>query len=84
MEQISVPIQFTHFGSFFAISQSQSRISPMTLTLLSYHLLNRGIHLRIGDRGGFLSTAHSPEDIQMIIQSLRDSIRELKSAGFIA
>lgn len=83
MEQDNIPIQFTHFGSFFAIAASRSDVSPMALTLLSYHLLNRGIHLRIGDKGGFLSTAHSQEDIEYIIQSFRDSAQELQTAGLI-
>ncbi|ELR97039.1 aspartate aminotransferase family protein [Gloeocapsa sp. PCC 73106] len=83
MERADVPIRFTHFGSFFAIAASQSVISPMAITLLSYHLLNRGIHLRIGDKGGFLSAAHSEKDIEYIIQSFQDSIKELKMAGLI-
>lgn len=83
MEQESIPIQFTHFGSFFAVAASQSAVSGMALTLLSYHLLNRGIHLRIGDKGGFLSTAHSEQDIEYIIQSFRDSAKELQTAGLI-
>ncbi|GFE67433.1 aspartate aminotransferase family protein [Chroococcus sp. FPU101] len=84
MEQDSIPIRFTHFGSFFAIAASQSTVSGMALTLLSYHLLNRGIHLRIGDKGGFLSTAHSAQDIEYIIQSFRDSAKELQTAGLIS
>lgn len=83
MEQADIPIQFTHFGSFFSIAASRSAVSPMALTLLSYHLLNRGIHLRIGDKGGFLSTAHSEEDIEYIIQSFRDSAKELQTAGLL-
>lgn len=82
MEKEEIPIRFTHFGSFFAVATSQSSASPMAMTLLSYHLLNRGIHLRLGDRGGFLSTAHSDEDVSYIIESFRDSAKQLQAGGF--
>lgn len=76
-----VPMQFTHFGSFFAAVSSKSA-SLMAMELLSYHLLNKGVHLRTGDKGGFLSTAHTDEDIQYIIQAFQESIKELRAGGF--
>ncbi|ACB52393.1 aminotransferase class-III, putative glutamate-1-semialdehyde aminotransferase [Crocosphaera subtropica ATCC 51142] len=77
------PIQFTYFGSFFALDLSQSVISPLALNLLSYYLLRRGVHLRQGDRGGFLSTAHTEDDIKFIIQGFLDSINDLQMGGFL-
>jgi glutamate-1-semialdehyde aminotransferase len=78
-----LPVQFTHFGSFFAIALSQSRVPPLASTLLSYHLLNRGIHLRCGDKGGFLSTAHTSDDINAIASAFEHSLTELQQAGFL-
>ncbi|MDB9524610.1 aspartate aminotransferase family protein [Oscillatoria sp. CS-180] len=75
---INMPIQFTRFGSFFAIALSQSQISPTALSLFSYHLLNQGIHLRGGDRGGFLSTAHTPDDIDTIYTAICNALTALK------
>jgi glutamate-1-semialdehyde 2,1-aminomutase len=83
MENLGVAIKFTSFGSFYAIAASQSFLPPMALNLLSYHLLAKGIHLRQGDKGGFLSTAHTHEDIQTIKQAWVDSISELNTAGFM-
>jgi glutamate-1-semialdehyde aminotransferase len=79
----SIPIRFTAFGSFFAIALSQSTIPDLALALLSYHLLEQGIHLRQGDRGGFLSTTHTTADIDQIQQAFITSIHSLKAAGFL-
>lgn len=84
MQADGIPIRLTHFGSFFAIDSSASTVSEMAVALLSYHLLWRGIHLRPGDKGGFLSTAHRDADIALIHQSFRDSTNELREAGFFA
>ncbi|ABW31361.1 aspartate aminotransferase family protein [Acaryochloris marina] len=83
----SLPIQMAHFGSFFSPVFRQDA-SPCTISalmpgfeLLRYHLLDRGILLR-GEGGGFLSTAHTDDDINAITQAMKDSIAELQSAGF--
>ncbi|MGB3299770.1 MAG: hypothetical protein WBA76_16000, partial [Phormidesmis sp.] len=78
-----LPVRFTQFGSFFAIALTQSRISPLAITLLSYHLLNQGIHLRGGDKGGFLSTAHTPEDIEAIYSAFQTGLLTLKETGYL-
>ncbi|MEM6451439.1 MAG: aspartate aminotransferase family protein [Cyanobacteria bacterium P01_D01_bin.105] len=79
----NLPVRFTHFGSFFAIALTQSQLSPTAITLLSYHLLNQGIHLRSGDKGGFLSTAHTPEDVEAIYQAFETGLLNLKSVGYL-
>ncbi|MEL7038315.1 MAG: aspartate aminotransferase family protein [Cyanobacteria bacterium J06592_8] len=84
MKSESLPIHFTNFGSFFAIAMSKSSISPLAINLLSYHLLTKGIHLRRGDKGGFLSTAHTEEDINHIFEMFKESCIELKEAGIIS
>ena len=79
----SLPVRFTQFGSFFAIALTQSQISPLATNLLSYHLLNRGIHLRGGDKGGFLSTAHTPEDINKIYTAFHEGLIALHKANYL-
>ncbi|MEL7512339.1 MAG: aminotransferase class III-fold pyridoxal phosphate-dependent enzyme [Cyanobacteria bacterium J06554_3] len=81
--EANIPVRFTQFGSFFAIALTQSQLSPLATNLLSYHLLNSGIHLRRGDKGGFLSTAHSDSDINTIYQAFRQSLLILQTSGYI-
>ncbi|MEM6252552.1 MAG: aspartate aminotransferase family protein [Cyanobacteria bacterium P01_D01_bin.156] len=78
-----LPVRFTQFGSFFAIALTQSKISPLATNLLSYHLLNRGIHLRGGDKGGFLSTAHTTDDIHKIYTAFCEGLTALQQANYI-
>ena len=78
-----MPIQFTRFGSFFTIALTQSQLSPTATNLLSYYLLNQGIHLRGGDRGGFLSTAHTPQDINAIYTAFCTGLTSLKEANYV-
>ena len=79
----NLPLRYTCFGSFFAIANSQSRITAEAVNLLSLMLLNKGVHLRAGDRGGFLSTANSAADIDLVATALLDSLSELADHGLI-
>ena len=86
-EADEVPIRLANFGSLFAPASSENLVSAensaasMTLQLLCYHLLDRGIHF-LGGAGHYLSTAHTDEDINCIIQAVKDSVRELQDGGF--
>lgn len=72
-----LPVSFMSFGSFFAIAAARSRISPQAVALLSFLLLTAGVHLRAGDRGGFLSTAHSDDDITFIHDAVLQGLTAL-------
>lgn len=78
-----LPVIFTHFGSFFSIALTKSAISQQALALLSFLLLSRGIHLRGGDRGGFLSTAHSDADIDFIFEAFAQGLQTLAGFGLL-
>lgn len=82
-KELNIPVEFVTTGSFFAIASTRSHLSPETQLLLSYNLLLRGIHMRIGDKGGFLSTAHSESDINTIYQAFRESFIALREAHLI-
>ena len=73
-----IPIQFTHFGSGFGIALSQSKTTPDEIHLLSHYFIHQGIFLRAGDRGGFLTTAHSEEDIEQIYRAFCSGMQLLK------
>ena len=75
--QEKIPIQFSCFGSFFSISLRNSEIGPEQISWLSYRLLYEGVHLRGGDRGGFLTTAHSNEDIEKIYNAFQVAVQGL-------
>ncbi|HEY9629827.1 MAG TPA: aspartate aminotransferase family protein [Coleofasciculaceae cyanobacterium] len=87
LETSQLPIRMANFGSFFSPVFLKD-VAPATLaplmagfSLLRYHLCDRGILLR-GEGGGFLSTAHTDEDIHCILQAMKDSIAELQEVGF--
>ena len=77
--QQQLPIRFTCFGSFFSIAMTQTQLAPSTIDFLSYYLLSQGIHLRGGDRGGFLSTAHTDDDIEKIATTMIRGLHWLRT-----
>ncbi|NMF61947.1 aspartate aminotransferase family protein [Brasilonema octagenarum UFV-E1] len=86
-EEDEVPIRMANFGSLFGTASSRnseeagnSAISQ-TMNLLIYHLFDKGILLFNGT--GYLCTAHTDEDIDCIIQAVKDSVRELRDGGFL-
>lgn len=78
-----LPIRFVNFGSFFAIDLANSQLSSDAQTALSLQLLNQGIHLRGGDKGGFLSTAHSEQDIEAIYQAFCAGLMTINAIGLL-
>lgn len=80
----ALPVTFTSFGSFFGIATSRSTISPQAIGLFSLLLLTAGIHLRGGDKGGFLSTAHSDADIDTIHDAIVQSLQSLAGFGLLS
>ncbi|WP_379127442.1 amino acid adenylation domain-containing protein [Paenibacillus sp. sgz500958] len=75
-EKEQLPLHIARYGSLFRFVQRTD------LELLYYLLIEKGIYIWEG-RNCFLSTAHSMEDIEQIICAVKDSIRELRSAGFL-
>ncbi len=86
-QEDKVPIRLANCGSIFNAVPSANSISSdnpsiaANLDLVYYHLIEKGIFLRPG--GGLLSTAHSNEDLDFIIQALKESIQDLRKGGFL-
>ncbi|MFB7761194.1 MupA/Atu3671 family FMN-dependent luciferase-like monooxygenase [Streptomyces xiamenensis] len=74
-EDEEFPLRVSHFGSQFRFEHRAD------MELLYHHLMLRGIHVWEW-RNFFLSTAHSDGDIERIIDAVKESLRELRAAGF--
>ena len=86
-EEDGLPIQINHFGSLFELIEKEnfalskdSDFPEIGLILLYYSLLYKGILLH--GNSGFLSTAHTEEDINRLIGAVKNSIKELQETGF--
>ena len=71
-----MPLRMVRFGSQFRFSYS------LNLDLLFFHLLEKGIYVWEG-RNCFLSTAHTDEDMERVVDAVRESMLELRQGGFI-
>lgn len=71
-----VPLQIVRFGSLFRFVQKGD------LELFYYLLIEKGVYIWEG-RNCFLSTAHTLQDVERVIAAVKDSIGELRNAGFL-
>ncbi|WP_452672892.1 aspartate aminotransferase family protein, partial [Streptomyces albireticuli] len=69
------PLRMSHFGSQFRFDHRAD------MELLYHHLMLRGVHVWEW-RNFFLSTAHSDGDLEFVADAVKDSLRELRGAGF--
>jgi glutamate-1-semialdehyde-2,1-aminomutase len=82
-----VPIKLSNCGSIFNAvpfgNPSHIADSPASenMDLIYYHLIHKGVFLRSG--GGLLSIAHTDEDLTFIIHVVKESVKELRSGGFL-
>jgi glutamate-1-semialdehyde aminotransferase len=76
---VGAPLRLQHFSSFFLISFER----PSTFSsLLYFHLRDRGVHITEG-RSAFLSTAHSDDDIDLLIDAFKGSVTDMQEGGFL-
>ncbi|TWT93637.1 non-ribosomal peptide synthetase [Neorhodopirellula pilleata] len=79
-EQEIYPFRLAQFTSLFRF------MFPPTVEfadLLYFHLLDRGIFTRGWGDNCFLSTAHDKQDVQRIIDAVKDSCNEMRRGGFL-
>lgn len=74
----AVPTQIENFGSIFFFSfPSSERFA----SLFYYYLRSMGVYLLEGFPC-FLTTAHTDDDVERIVQSFKQSVIEMQEAGF--
>jgi len=71
-----IPIDLVYFGSQFRFAFSSN------LELLFYHLMQKGVFIWEW-RNYFLSTAHTDEDVDFIINAVKESVEEMKEGDFL-
>ncbi len=82
-----LPIYLSNFGSFFNanVAETSELVTDTTfligLKLMFHHLIDRGVLMPKGD--GFLSQAHTEQDIDLIIHAVQGSVKELQIGGFL-
>ncbi|GAA3614031.1 hypothetical protein GCM10022223_32820 [Kineosporia mesophila] len=70
------PLRVDHFGSMF-------RFTPRAdVDLLYHHLLARDVYVWEW-RSFYLSTAHTDADLEHVAEAVRDSLQELRGAGYL-
>jgi glutamate-1-semialdehyde aminotransferase/acyl carrier protein/pimeloyl-ACP methyl ester carboxylesterase len=78
-EEQQFPIRLAQFTSLFRM------MFPSDLEyadMLYFHLLDRGIFTRGWGDNCFLSTAHTDQDVQSIIEAVKESCTEIRQGGF--
>lgn len=78
-QQKQLPIKVVHFGSLFRFVYPPNLV---WMNLLFYHLIEKGIYIWEG-RTFYLSTAHTDEDIEILIKAIKESISELQAGDFL-
>jgi glutamate-1-semialdehyde aminotransferase len=76
---LNAPISITHFSSWFCLNVPAHL--PLASLLFAF-LRDKGIHIWEG-RPGFITTAHTDEDLARIADALSESIVEMQQAGLL-
>lgn len=71
-----IPVKMVHFGSLFRF------VLKGNAELLFYKLITKGIYIWEG-RNCYVSTAHTPEDIQTLVEAVKQSCIELRAEGWL-
>ena len=77
---VSAPIKIDHFGSLCRITVFEEEQFG---SLLYYYLRDRNVHIWEGF-GCFLTSAHTKEDIALIVNAFKDSVTELQQGGLMS
>ncbi|MCP4347098.1 MAG: aminotransferase class III-fold pyridoxal phosphate-dependent enzyme [Desulfobacterales bacterium] len=84
-EKEKVPIRIAHFCSLFrfeSFGKYSLLFQPIEMDILFYLLLEKGVYTW-ERRICFFSTAHTKEDADYVIEKVKESIHEMRSAGFM-
>ena len=75
-EAEQAPIRCVHFSSLFRFEFADDS------EVLNYHLLTQGVFVWEG-RNCFLSTAHSDQDIDFIVEAVAQGLRAMRDSGYL-
>ncbi|RKR91955.1 amino acid adenylation domain-containing protein/natural product biosynthesis luciferase-like monooxygenase protein [Micromonospora pisi] len=76
-EEEEYPVRLGHFGSQLRFEHRAD------LELLYHHLLLKGVYVWEW-RNFFLSTEHTDDDVDTLVDAVQRSLREMRGAGFLA
>jgi acyl transferase domain-containing protein len=79
-EEAQAPVLLRHFASWFMIELSSD---AQLATLFFAYLRHHGVHIWEG-RPGFLTLAHSDDDLDRIAEAFGRSIQDMQRDGFIS
>lgn len=77
-EDTEMPITVVHFGSLFRFMFSPEL---KYVDLFFYHMIEQGVFIWEG-RNCFLSTAHTEQDLDRIVQAVEGSVEQMRAGGF--
>ncbi len=78
LAELGAGVRLNRFSSMFFVQVPEGKLSG----LLFYFLRLSGVHLWEG-RPGFLSTVHTDDDIEFLVQAFEKSVLEMQDAGFL-
>jgi glutamate-1-semialdehyde aminotransferase len=78
-DEVGAPIVIKHFGSVWKVFFTEEH--PLQ-DLLFAMIRSRGVHI-LDNFPCFLTTAHTAEDIEKVVNAFRESVRELQEADFV-
>ncbi len=75
-EEEELSIRVVHFASTFGFKFSGN------IEMFFYHLLEKGVYIWEW-RACFLSTVHTDEDIDFVVNAIKEAIQEMRNGGFL-
>lgn len=76
---LGAPLEITHFASWFCFQWAADQpLAPLFFPALRL----RGVHAWEG-RPCFLTLAHTDDDLQQVVDAVREAIAELQACGFL-
>ncbi|MCP5052330.1 MAG: amino acid adenylation domain-containing protein [bacterium] len=83
-EEEMVPVRFKYFGSlsrFESFGKYDLSLLPIEMELFFYLLRDKGVYIW-EKRVSCFSTQHTEEDLEFVLEAIKESIRELRDGGF--
>lgn len=82
LQENEVPLRLAHFGSLFGPEGGGGGAADAGgINPFYYYLLNQGVLINGGR--GFLSTAHTDEDIDYFVRCVRGSVEAMRATGLL-